>query len=111
VKTINVSVPDPLEDFIQQKVASGGYSSASEVVREGLRLLQQYDDERLRTLRAAIRKGMESGEGRLLDEITTEDIEQRGTERLRQTRAPNDGTARALDRTAEPRATIHFNRQ
>ena len=83
MKTINVSVPEPLEEFVQQKVASGGYSSASEVVREGLRLLQQYDDERLRTLRAAIRKGMESGEGRLLDEISTDEIAQRGNERLR----------------------------
>jgi antitoxin ParD1/3/4 len=87
MKTINVSVPEPLEEFVQQKVASGGYSSASEVVREGLRLLQQYDDERLRTLRAAIRKGMESGEGRLLDEISTDEIAQRGNERLRQAQA------------------------
>ncbi|MHB8231199.1 MAG: type II toxin-antitoxin system ParD family antitoxin [Vulcanimicrobiaceae bacterium] len=87
MKTINVSVPEPLEEFVQQKVASGGYSSASEVVREGLRLLQQYDDERLRTLRAAIRKGMESGEGRLLDEISTDEIAQRGNERLRRAQA------------------------
>jgi len=87
MKTINVSVPEPLEEFVQQKVASGGYSSASEVVREGLRLLQQYDDERLRTLRAAIRKGMGSGEGRLLDEISTDEIAQRGNERLRRAQA------------------------
>ncbi|MHB1551648.1 MAG: type II toxin-antitoxin system ParD family antitoxin [Vulcanimicrobiaceae bacterium] len=87
MKTINVSVPEPLEEFVQQKVASGGYSSASEVVREGLRLLQQYDDERLHTLRAAIRKGMESGEGRLLDEISTDEIAQRGNERLRRAQA------------------------
>jgi len=87
MKTINVSVPEPLEAFVQQKVASGGYSSASEVVREGLRLLQQYDDERLRTLRAAIRKGMESGEGRLLDEVSTHEIAERGNERLRRTQA------------------------
>lgn len=87
MKTLNVSVPEPLDEFVQQKVSSGGYSSASEVVREGLRLLQQYDDERLRTLRAAIRKGVESGEGRLLDEISTDEIAQRGTERLRRAQA------------------------
>ena len=87
MKSLNVSLPEPLEEFVQQKVATGGYSSASEVVREGLRLLQQYDDERLRTLRAAIRKGMESGEGRLLDEIGTEEIVRRGTERLHQAQA------------------------
>ena len=83
MKSLNVSLPEPLDEFVQQKVASGGYSSASEVVREGLVLLQQHDEERLRTLRASIRKGMESGEGRLLDEVSTEDIVRRGTERLR----------------------------
>lgn len=87
MKSLNVSLPEPLEEFVQQKIATGGYSSASEVVREGLRLLQQYDDERLRTLRAAIRKGFESGEGRLLDEVSTDDIVRRGTERLRQAEA------------------------
>lgn len=87
MKTLNVSVPEPLDEFVQQKVSSGGYSSASEVVREGLRLLQLYDDERLRTLRAAIRKGVESGEGRLLDEISTDEIVQRGTQRLRRDQA------------------------
>jgi len=82
MKTLNVSLPEPLDEFIQEKVATGGYSSVSEVVRDGLRLLQQFDDERLRMLRVAIRKGMESGEGRLLDEIAVEQIVQRGTERL-----------------------------
>ncbi len=87
MKSLNISLPEPLDAFVHQKVATGGYGSASEVVREGLRLLQQYDDERLRTLRAAIRKGFESGEGRLLEEITTEEIVRRGTERLRHEQA------------------------
>jgi antitoxin ParD1/3/4 len=86
MKTINVSLPERLDEFVQAKVASGGYSSASEVVREGLRLLQQYDDERLRTLRAAIRQGLESGEGKLLEEITTDDVVTRGTKKLRRAR-------------------------
>lgn len=87
MKSLNVSLPEPLEEFVQKKVATGGYSSASEVVREGLRLLQQYDDERLHTLRAAIRKGLESGEGPLLDDVSTDDIVQRAEERLRRAQA------------------------
>jgi len=99
LKTLNISLPEALDEFVQQKVATGGYGSASEVVREGLRLLQQYDDERLRTLRAAIRKGMESGEGRLLEEITTDDIVRRGTERLHQTQASGYSSFRSRTRT------------
>lgn len=83
MKSLNVTLPEPLDQFVQEKVATGGYSSASEVVREGLRLLQQYDDERLRTLRAAIRKGLESGEGPLLDEVSTDDVVRDVDERLR----------------------------
>lgn len=66
MKSLNVTLPESLDQCVREKVATCGYSSASEVVREGLRLLQQYDDERLHTLRAAIRKGLESGEGRCL---------------------------------------------
>ena len=87
VKSLSVTLPEPLEEFVHKKVSTGGYSSASEVIRESLRLLQQYDDERLRTLRAAIRKGFECGEGRLLEEISAEDIARRGADRLRRAQA------------------------
>lgn len=87
VKSLNVTIPEPLEQFVQEKVKTGGYSSASEVVREGLRLLQQYDDERLRTLQAAIRKGLESGEGPLIDEVSTKDVMRDVDERLRHAQA------------------------
>ena len=86
MKTLNVSLPEPLEEFVQGKVSSGGYSSASEVVREGLRLLQQYDAERLRTLRSAIREGLESGLGHTLDEISATEIASRGAKRLKRAR-------------------------
>ena len=83
VKTVNISLPDPLGKFVQQKVDSGSYSSASEVVREGLRLLQQYDAERLRLLRAAIKVGLGSGEGPLLEDVSTEQIVARAKKRLK----------------------------
>ena len=36
---MNVSLTPQLEDFVRRKVASGLYNNASEVVREGLRLM------------------------------------------------------------------------
>jgi len=39
--TMNVSLSDEFVAFVENEVASGGYASASEVVRDGLRLLQR----------------------------------------------------------------------
>lgn len=41
---MNVSLPPELEEFVNLKVQSGRYSTASEVVREGLRLLERQDN-------------------------------------------------------------------
>jgi antitoxin ParD1/3/4 len=43
---MNVSLTTELEQLVNEKVASGMYHSASEVVREGLRLLKERDDLR-----------------------------------------------------------------
>jgi antitoxin ParD1/3/4 len=62
---VNVSLTPELEQYIQEKVASGLYYSASEVVREGLRLLkerEQLQQVRLQELRNDIQKGLDSGE-------------------------------------------------
>lgn len=68
---MNVSLTPELENIVDQKVKSGQYNSASEVVREGLRLLQQRDDMReakLNALRAEIQKGIDDLEaGRIYD--------------------------------------------
>jgi antitoxin ParD1/3/4 len=48
---MNVSLTPELEHFIHEKVKSGRYLSASEVVREGLRMLEERD--RLYDLRLA----------------------------------------------------------
>ena len=45
---MNVSLSIPLEDYINKKVESGMYNSASEVIREGLRSLQEKELERER---------------------------------------------------------------
>lgn len=43
---MNISLTPELEQFIQEKVACGMYISASEVIRESLRLMYSYDDAR-----------------------------------------------------------------
>ena len=43
---MNVSLTAELEQLVDEKVASGMYHSASEVIREGLRLLKERDELR-----------------------------------------------------------------
>ena len=60
---MNVSLTSELEELVQQKVRSGLYHSASEVIREALRLLLEQDrirEMRLVELRAKIDQGWES---------------------------------------------------
>jgi antitoxin ParD1/3/4 len=61
---MNVNLTPQLEELVRARVSSGLYTSASEVVREALRLLQEQDQMRaakLGELRAEIRKGLASG--------------------------------------------------
>lgn len=68
---MNVSLTPELEQFVQEKVKSGRYLSASEVVREALRLLEDRDriqQIKLETLRKEIRVGVEQIErGEVVD--------------------------------------------
>ena len=86
--TLNISLTPQLERFINARVASGRYQSASEVVREGLRLLQERDERRqeaLEELRQFITVGLEEARrGELLDgEQLMADLLQRHQERVR----------------------------
>ena len=69
--SMNVSLTPELEQFVQSRVASGLYQTASEVVREGLRLLEEREQARataLEELRAKIRRGIEQADrGELLE--------------------------------------------
>jgi len=59
---MNISLTPELERFIQDKVSSGMYTSASEVVRESLRLLHTHDDlqtQRINQLNQAIDVGLQ----------------------------------------------------
>jgi antitoxin ParD1/3/4 len=67
--TMNVSLPAELADFVEQEVASGDYGTASEVVRESLRMLKREKaarDEKLTILRREVGIGLaQAKEGRL----------------------------------------------
>jgi antitoxin ParD1/3/4 len=69
--TVNVSLTPELDAFVQSRVASGRYQTASEVVREALRLLEHREKEReeaFRQLKARLERGAEQAErGELLD--------------------------------------------
>jgi antitoxin ParD1/3/4 len=57
---MNVSLTPELERWVATKVEDGRYKSASEVVREGLRLLQEREEERGARL-AALRRDIQLG--------------------------------------------------
>ena len=85
---MNVSLTPKLEELIHQKVSSGLYNSASEVVREGLRLLEEQDrlrEMRLEELRKEIAIGIEQadqGKTTPFDETMVEQIIADGRKRL-----------------------------
>jgi antitoxin ParD1/3/4 len=66
---MNISLTPQLEKLVNKKVASGLYHSASEVVREGLRLLKEHDEvrkQRLKELRRDIAIGIrQANQGQL----------------------------------------------
>lgn len=62
---MNVSLTPELEQYVQKKVSTGMYYSASEVIREGLRLLQERDrmqEIQIQQLKQEIQTGLDSGE-------------------------------------------------
>lgn len=59
-KNTSVALGDHFTAFAAQQVASGRYGSISEVIRAGLRLLEE-EQQKFEALREAIREGLESG--------------------------------------------------
>ena len=78
MQTMNISLPDPLKDFIDHQIAEGRYSSVSEYIRELIR-----DDEKRRAeqrLEALLLEGLESEES----ELTKQDLKDIRREALAQ---------------------------
>lgn len=79
--TLNINLTPQLEEMVRQKVSGGLYNSASEVLREALRLMEAQDRLqaiKLEHLRQDIRDGLNSGEP---TPWNAEEIKQEGRKR------------------------------
>jgi antitoxin ParD1/3/4 len=65
-KNTSFSLGEHFTSFIDEKVEEGRYGSASDVVRAGLRMLEEYETK-LTALRAALDEGEASGDAGPLD--------------------------------------------
>jgi antitoxin ParD1/3/4 len=65
---MNVSVGDRWQAFVDELVKSGRYGSVSEVVREGLRLVEERE-QKLQALRDTINRSIERGGLRTPEEV------------------------------------------
>jgi antitoxin ParD1/3/4 len=82
---MTIHVPVDIEETIRQKVETGRYQDATEVIRAALRLLDAYD-RRVETLRASIAAGLaaiERGDGIELTPNLMDAIAQEASERAR----------------------------
>ena len=64
---MNVSLTPELERFVDGKVESGLYNNASEVVREGLRLLKEHDEIRVKWREQIERGWLQAQRGEVVD--------------------------------------------
>ena len=79
--SLNVSLPLELENRVRQHVESGLYGSASEVIREALRLFEAYQGMQaanLAALQAEIAQGMADVQAGRVREVGMSRIKERG---------------------------------
>lgn len=89
---MNVSLTPQLERMIEERIASGRYGSANEVIQEALQVLE--DRERLQGLRRQVAEGLESlerDEVLKLDEAGLKDYLQQADRRGRERRSRDKG--------------------
>lgn len=84
--SMNVSLPPELEARVRQRVESGMYGSASEVIREALRLFEAYEQVKsaqLDGLRQDIAKGVEDVKKGRVKELDFSGLKQQGRKLLK----------------------------
>lgn len=65
-KNTSISLGNHFEDFVEQTISNGRFKNASEVVRAGLRLLEEREDQIL-LLKKKIQEGLDSGRAKDFD--------------------------------------------
>ena len=65
-KNTSISLGNHFESFVEHSVTKGRFNNASEVIRAGLRLLEE-EENRLQILKNAIKEGIESGRAENFD--------------------------------------------
>lgn len=84
--SMNVSLPPELEARVRQRVESGMYGSASEVIREALRLFEAYEQvktAKLEGLRQDIAKGLSDVKNGRTKAVDFESLKQQGRQLLK----------------------------
>ena len=85
--SLNVSLPVEHENRVREHVASGMYGSASEVIREALRLFEAYQatqTSQLQSLRADIQLGLADVKAKRVGVLDVDAIKRQGRQRLKQ---------------------------
>ena len=59
-RNTSVALGDYFEGFVENRITEGRYKNASEVIRAGLRLLEE-EENKIKALRNAIQEGIDSG--------------------------------------------------
>ena len=80
---MNVSLGPQLDTYVRDLVKGGDYASASEVVREGLRMLKVQRERQLAETRRLIQEGLESP----VVQVTRDEVKERMRDRLATRRA------------------------
>ena len=101
--TLNVSLTPTLRNYVRAKVKGGGYESASEVIRDSLRALQERDKAAneafwhgVRQKVAVARRELAEGQGLDGEAVMAEIIAEAGGENIE----PRPGTRKASKRRA-----------
>jgi antitoxin ParD1/3/4 len=59
-KNTSITLGNHFDDFVQSRISAGRYKNASEVIRAGLRLLEE-EENKVVALKQAIQEGIDSG--------------------------------------------------